>query len=332
MLEQTPPKRTKDLIRIKVLGIGGGGNNAVNQMINSNIEGAEYILLNTEKGILERANTNGCKTLQIGKEITQGLGAGANPEIGEKAAIESIEEIGKLLDNTDLVFLTAGMGGGTGTGAISVVAEEAKKKGVLTIAVVTTPFTFEGRLRGRRAEEGIEKLKPFVNALIVISNNKLLENTENNISITDAFKLTDDILRQSIESITELIQSIGTINIDFADFRTILSYEGFSYMGIGEAEGENRIVDATNKALSNPLTERKIDNAKGVIFNISGSEDIGLEEINRSAEIISEKISSDANMIFGTVIDEDLGDKVIVTVVATGVEENQIEEKAKGKQ
>lgn len=325
MLEQVQPKRTKDIIKIKVLGIGGGGNNAVNQMINSEIGKAEYILINTERNVLDRANTNGCQTLQIGKEVAQGLGAGANPEVGERAARESLEEIDKILEDVDLVFLTAGMGGGTGTGAIPVIAEEAKKKGILTVAVVTTPFMFEGKLRGVRAQMGIEKLKPNVNSLIVISNDELLANTENNISILDAFKLTDDVLRQAIESITDLIYSVGTINVDFADVKTVLSYEGFSYMGIGEEEGENRIEEATKKALANPLTKSTIEGAKGVIFNIKGSEDIGLDDINRSAEIISSKISPEANVIFGTVIDEELGDRVVVTVVATGVDEKKEE-------
>lgn len=327
MLEQIQPKITKDLIRIKVLGIGGGGNNAVNQMIKSNIDGAEYILINTERQILDKANTNGCKTLQIGKEIAQGMGAGANPEVGEKAARESIDDIDKILDGTDLVFLTAGMGGGTGTGAIPVIAEEAKRRGILTVGVVTTPFTFEGKLRSVRAEMGIERLKPNVNALIIISNNELLASTTTNVSILNAFKLTDDVLRQAIESITDLINSVGTINVDFADVKTVLSYEGYSYMGIGESNGENKIEVATKKALANPLTETTIEGAKGVIFNIKGSEDISLDDINKSAEIISEKISPDANVIFGTVIEEDLGDNVVVTVVATGVNEKKKEEK-----
>ena len=321
MIDREPVKRTKDLIKIKVIGVGGGGNNAVNQMIVSDVDGVEYILVNTEKGILERANTNGCKTLQIGKEVAQGLGAGANPEVGEKAARESIDDIDKILDGTDLLFVTAGMGGGTGTGAIPVVAEEAKKKGILTIGIVTTPFLFEGKLRKTRANLGIDKLKPNVNALIVISNDKLLKNTESNVSILNAFKMTDDILRQGIQSITDIINSVGTINVDFADVQTILSYQGFSYMGIGKSTGENKIVDATLDALNNPLTETGIEGAKGVIFNIKGSEDISLEDINKSASLIGEKVSPDANVIFGTVIDEDLGDEVIVTVVATGVEE-----------
>lgn len=325
MIDQMQPKRTKDLIKIKVLGIGGGGNNAVNQMIRTDVDGAEYVLINTEKGILDRANTNGCKTLQIGKETAQGLGAGANPEVGERAARESIEDINKILDDTDLLFVTAGMGGGTGTGAIPVVAEEAKKRGILTIGIVTKPFMFEGKLRSARANKGIETLKPNVNALIVISNDKLLANTTKDVSIVNAFKMTDDVLRQGIQSITDLINSVGTINVDFADIKTVLSYEGFAYMGIGEAEGNDRIIEATKEALANPLTEKSIDGAKGVIFNIKGSEDIGLDEINRSVSLISDKVSPDVNMIFGTDIDETLGDKVVVTVVATGVEDKLIE-------
>ena len=268
MLEQVQPQKTKDLIKIKVLGIGGGGNNAVNQMIKSQIHGAEYILINTERQILDKANTNGCGILQIGKEVAQGLGAGANPEVGEQSARESMDDIEKILEDTYLVFLTAGMGGGTGTGAIPVIAEAAKRKGILTVGVVTTPFTFEGKLRTVRAEMGIEKLKPNCNSLIIISNNQLLKNTESNVSILNAFKLTDDILRQAIQSITDLIYSVGTINVDFADVKTVLSYEGYSYMGIGEAEGDNKIEEATKKALENPLTLNKIDGAKGVIFNI----------------------------------------------------------------
>lgn len=323
MVDYEQTKRTKDLIKIKVIGVGGGGNNAVNQMIVSDVDDVEYILVNTEKGILERANTNGCKTLQIGKEVAGGLGAGANPEVGEKSAKESIDDIDKILEGTDLLFLTAGMGGGTGTGAIPVIAEEAKKKGILTIGIVTKPFTFEGKLRKVRADIGIDKLKPNVNALIIISNDQLLKNTENNVSILNAFKMTDDILRQGIQSITDLINSVGTINVDFADVKTILEYNGYSYMGIGRASGENKIVNATMNALNNPLTESGIEGAKGVIFNIKGSEDISLEDINRSASLIGEKVSPDANVIFGTVIDESLGNEVIVTVVATGVEKKE---------
>ncbi len=320
MFEQEESKLTKDTIKIKVIGVGGGGNNAVGQMLTSPIEGIEYYIVNTEKGIIDRSKNSGINAIQIGPTVTSGLGAGANPEIGESAAKESLSEIDKILDGADLVFLTAGMGGGTGTGAIPIIAEEAKSRGIITVAIVTVPFLFEGRLRRTKAENGIEKLKPYVNSLIVISNDRLLKNSDQNISIIDAFKLTDDVLKQAVESISDLINSVGDINIDFADIQTILGYEGYAYMGIGSSSSECKIEDATLDALSNPLTEAKLTNAKGVIFNICGSEDIGLEDINRSAEIISSKVDSDANIIFGTVIDPSLGDKVIVTVIATGVD------------
>ena len=320
MFEQEESKLTKDTIKIKVIGVGGGGNNAVGQMLTSPIEGIEYYIVNTEKRIIDRSKNLGINAIQIGPTVTSGLGAGANPEIGESAAKESLSEIDKILDGADLVFLTAGMGGGTGTGAIPIIAEEAKSRGIITVAIVTVPFLFEGRLRRTKAENGIEKLKPYVNSLIVISNDRLLKNSDQNISIIDAFKLTDDVLKQAVESISDLINSVGDINIDFADIQTILGYEGYAYMGIGSSSSECKIEDATLDALSNPLTEAKLTNAKGVIFNICGSEDIGLEDINRSAEIISSKVDSDANIIFGTVIDPSLGDKVIVTVIATGVD------------
>ena len=320
MFEQEESKLTKDTIKIKVIGVGGGGNNAVGQMLTSPIEGIEYYIVNTEKGIIDRSKNLGINAIQIGPTVTSGLGAGANPEVGESSAKESLTEIDKILDGADLVFLTAGMGGGTGTGAIPVIAEEAKSRGIITVAIVTVPFLFEGRLRKTKAENGIEKLKPFVNSLIVISNDRLLKNSAQDISILDAFKLTDDVLKQAVESISDLINSVGDINIDFADIQTILGYEGYAYMGIGSSSSECKIEDATLDALSNPLTEAKLTNAKGVIFNICGSEDIGLEDINRSAEIISSKVDSDANIIFGTVIDPSLGDKVIVTVIATGVD------------
>ena len=320
MFEQEESKLTKDTIKIKVIGVGGGGNNAVSQMLTSPIEGIEYYIVNTEKGIIDRSKNLGINAIQIGPTVTSGLGAGANPEIGESAAKESLSEIDKILDGADLVFLTAGMGGGTGTGAIPIIAEEAKSRGIITVAIVTVPFLFEGRLRRTKAENGIEKLKPYVNSLIVISNDRLLKNSDQNISIIDAFKLTDDVLKQAVESISDLINSVGDINIDFADIQTILGYEGYAYMGIGSSSSECKIEDATLDALSNPLTEAKLTNAKGVIFNICGSEDIGLEDINRSAEIISSKVDSDANIIFGTVIDPSLGDKVLVTVIATGVD------------
>lgn len=301
---------------IKVIGVGGGGGNAVNHMYREGIHDVTFVLCNTDAQALNDSPVP--IHLQLGKE---GLGAGNKPEKAREAAEETIDDIKKMLsDGTKMAFITAGMGGGTGTGAIPVIAEEAKSRGIITVAIVTVPFLFEGRLRKTKAENGIEKLKPFVNSLIVISNDRLLKNSAQDISILDAFKLTDDVLKQAVESISDLINSVGDINIDFADIQTILGYEGYAYMGIGSSSSECKIEDATLDALSNPLTEAKLTNAKGVIFNICGSEDIGLEDINRSAEIISSKVDSDANIIFGTVIDPSLGDKVIVTVIATGVD------------
>lgn len=319
MLEQYDSKNEfNDSIKIKVIGVGGGGNNAVTQMIKSNVYGAEYYLVNTEVGTLNRADRKLCKILQIGKETTKGLGAGAKPEVGEKAARESIEDIDKMLEGADLVFLTAGMGGGTGTGALPVIAEEANKKGILTVAVVTTPFTREGKLREARAQMGIDKLKQTVNSLIVISNQKLI-GLGQKLSVIDLFKKVDDILRQAIESIIDIIYSVGTINVDFADVKTVLSYEGYAYMGIGTGEGENKVENATKDALNNPLMERKIDGAKGVILNIRGGEAVTLDDADRALDIIKSRVRDDANTIIGTEIDERYGDHVLVTLIATAV-------------
>lgn len=321
MLEQYDSKNDEmDSIKIKVIGVGGGGNNAVTQMINSNVYGAEYYLVNTEIGTLNRADKKLCKTLQIGKETTRGLGAGAKPEIGEKAARESIEEIDKMLEGADLVFLTAGMGGGTGTGALPVIAEEARKKGILTVAVVTTPFAREGKLREARAQMGIDRLKQNVNSLIVISNQKLI-GLGQKLSVIDLFKKVDDILRQAIESIIDIIYSVGTINVDFADVKTVLSYEGYAYMGLGTGEGDNKVENATKDALDNPLIERKIDGAKGVIINIRGGEAVTLDDADKALEIIKSRAKDDANIIMGTEIDERYGKDVLVTVIATAVDD-----------
>ena len=327
MIDYEPVKRTKDLIKIKVIGVGGGGNNAVNQMIVSDVDGVEYILVNTEKGILERANTNGCKTLQIGKEVAQGLGAGANPEVGEKAARESIDDIDKILDGTDLLFVTAGMGGGTGTGAIPVIAEEAKKKGIMTIGIVTKPFAFEGKLRSVRANLGIDKLKPNVNALIVISNDKLLQNTETNVSILNAFKMTDDILRQGIQSITDIINSVGTINVDFADVRSVMESSGSALMGIGRGTGEGRALEAAKSAINSPLLETSINGASGIIMNVTGGPDMTLYEVTDAAQVIHDAVSEDATVHFGAVIDDRIQGEIQITVIATGFElkKNQVD-------
>lgn len=311
------------MIKIKVIGIGGGGNNAVIRMIKDKVQNIDTYLFNTEIKILQRSNSITKNTIQIGKETTKGLGAGADENVGEKSAEENKKEIQEILKDTDMLFLTSGMGGGTGTGAIPVVAEIAKEMNIMTVAIVTKPFTFEGRKRDIRANKGIEKLKQYVNALIVVSNDKLLKVVSDKTSINDAFSLADDILKQGIKSITDLVTTVGEINVDFADVKTIFNYVGNAYMGIGKAEGENSIVQATYKAIDNPLTETQIDGAKGVIFNIMGSEELSLNEINNAIQIISERVDSEANIIFGTVIDKSLEDEVKVTVIATGVDTNK---------
>ena len=306
-------------LKIKVIGIGGGGNNAVTNIIKDKVKNVETILINTEAKILQRAETK--NVLQIGLETTKGLGAGADELVGEKSELESENEIRRLLENTDMAFLTAGMGGGTGTGALPVVARIAKEMGILTIAIVTRPFTFEGRGRISRAERGIEKLKDNVNALIVICNDKLLQTAEPKTTIQESFKLADNVLKQGIQSVTDIITSVGEINLDFADIQTVLGYNGKGYMGIGKEKGEDAVVKATKKAIDNPLTEYQIDNAKGIIFNVTGGEKaLRLNEINTAIGVINDRVDTNADVIFGTVIDESLGDEVIVTVIATGID------------
>ncbi len=309
------------ILKIKVIGVGGAGNNAVNRMIDDNVKGVSFYMINTETGSLRRARTS--NTLQIGIQTTRGLGAGANEIVGERAAIENKEEIKKILMGADLVFITAGMGGGTGTGAAPIVAEIAKEMGILTIGIVTKPFMFEGKARKLRAEKGTERLKDNVDDLIVVLNDNLLKVTDSKISLNNAFSLADDILEQGITSITDLLTSVGEVNIDFADIKTTMSYRGNAYMGIGRASGEKKIEEATRQAIENALTETKIDGAKGVIFNVKGNSELSLMEINIAVAIINEKVSEDANIIFGTVIDEYMGDDVQVTVIATGVEDKK---------
>lgn len=306
--------------KIKVIGVGGAGNNAVNRMIEDNVKGVTFYMLNTETGTLKRAKTN--NILQIGIQTTKGLGAGANEYVGERAAIENKEEIKQILQGADLVFITAGMGGGTGTGAAPVIAEVAKEMGILTIGIVTKPFMFEGKARKLRADKGTEKLRNNVDDLIVVLNDSLLKVTETKITLDKAFSLADNVLEQGITSITDLLTSIGEVNIDFADIKTTMSYRGKAYMGIGRASGEKKVEDAVRQAIENPLTESKINGAKGVIFNVKGDESLSLIEINSAIGLINEKIDDDANVIFGTVIDNDMNEEVAVTVIATGVEEN----------
>ena len=307
------------ILKIKVIGVGGAGNNAITRMIEDNVQGVSFYMINTETGILKRARTS--NTLQIGVQTTRGLGAGANEIIGERAAIENKEEIKEILRGADLVFITAGMGGGTGTGAAPIVAEIAKEMGILTIGIVTKPFAFEGKARKLRAEKGIERLKNNVDDLIVVLNDSLLKVTDSKVTLNNAFSLADNILEQGITGITDLLTSVGEVNIDFADIKTTINYRGKAYMGIGKASGEKKVEVAVRQAIENPLTESKIDGAKGVIFNVKGNNELGLMEINSAVTIINEKVSEDANIIFGTVIDENMGDEVQVTVIATGVEE-----------
>lgn len=305
--------------KIIVIGVGGAGNNAVNRMVEEAIGGVEFVGVNTDKQALTL-----CKAptvLQIGEKITKGLGAGAQPEVGQKAAEESIEEVKQLIEGADMVFVTCGMGGGTGTGAAPIVAEIAKEMGILTIGIVTKPFLFEGKARKLRADKGTERLRNNVDDLIVVLNDNLLKVTDTKITLDKAFSLADDVLEQGITSITDLLTSIGEVNIDFADIKTTMSYKGKAYMGIGRASGEKKIEEAVRQAIENPLTESKIDGAKGVIFNVKGDESLSLIEINSAIGLINEKISDDANVIFGTVIDNNMGEEVSVTVIATGIEE-----------
>ena len=309
---------TENVIKIKVIGIGGGGNNAAIRIMEDEVQNVDTYLLNTETSKLKKINSK--SVLQIGKQTTKGLGAGANERIGEASAIESSEEIKKILEGTDMLFLTAGMGGGTGTGAIPIVADIAKSMGILTVAIVTKPFTFEGRKRMLRAEVGIDKLKQNVNALVVVQNDSLLKLTKEKLLINKAFELADNILEQGIQSVTDLITTVGDINIDFADIETVFNYKGKAYMGIGITKENQTLEEAVKQAVENPLTENKIDNAKGVIFNVRGNENLGLSEINTAMKIINDKVSPDANIMFGTVIDKRLENEKIVTVMATGIE------------
>jgi len=315
---EMPETATNYLAVIKVVGVGGGGTNAINRMIESGLKGVEFVAINTDAQALLMSDAD--VKVYIGGNITRGLGAGSNPEVGEQAALENRDAIAEAIKGADMVFITAGKGGGTGTGASPVVAEIAKEMGALTIGVVTRPFSFEGRKRAQQAEEGIARLREKVDTLIVIPNDRLLEVAEQKTSILNAFKMADDILRQGVQGITDLITVPGLINLDFADVRTIMSNAGSALMGIGVASGENRASEAARAAISSPLLEGSIEGAKGILLNISGGSDLGLFEVNEAAEIIASIADPDANIIFGAVIDDSLGDELKVTVIATGFE------------
>ena len=301
---------------IKVIGVGGGGTNAVNRMIEANLTGVEFISANTDAQALAMSHAK--VKIQLGDKLTKGLGAGANYEIGKKAAEEDRDRIAEALEGADMVFITAGMGGGTGTGAAPIVAEVAREVGALTVAVVTRPFRFEGKRRSAAADLGIKNLKERVDAIIVVPNDKLLDVAKENISMLGAFRYADDILRQGVQGISDIIVVTGLINTDFADVKTIMTQAGSALMGMGIASGENRAVTAAQMAIASPLLESSIQGAKGVLVNISGGNDLGLQEVHKALSIIQETVDEDANIIFGAVINESLNDSLRITVIATG--------------
>ncbi len=313
-MQRMPTAEATALIR--VVGVGGGGNNAVNRMIESGIVGVDFVAVNTDMQALRHSLAQ--RNVQIGERSTRGLGSGGDPEIGRKAAEESLEMLHEAVQGADMVFVTAGMGGGTGTGAAAPIAKAARDEGALTIGVVTRPFMFEGTHRARAAEEGIEQLKEHVDTLIVIPNDRLLETADKRISLRDSFKLADEVLRQGIQGISELITTPGLINLDFADVHSIMSMGGAALMAIGSASGDDRAAMAARQALANPLLDMTIDGARGILFNVTGGPDLGLYEINEAANVVRQTAHPDVNLIFGAVIDEKMGDEIRITVIATG--------------
>ncbi|RAL26019.1 cell division protein FtsZ [Thermoflavimicrobium daqui] len=311
------------IAQIKVIGVGGGGSNAVNRMIEAGVQGVEFIAVNTDAQALNRSKAP--VKLQIGEKLTRGLGAGAKPEIGKKAAEESREQIENVLKGADMVFVTAGMGGGTGTGAAPEIAAIARDLGSLTVGVVTKPFTFEGRKRALQADQGVQALKENVDTLIIIPNDRLLEIVDKNTPLLESFREADNVLRQGVQGISDLIAVPGLINLDFADVKTIMTERGSALMGIGQATGENRAAEAAKKAICSPLLETSINGARGVLMNITGGINLSLFEVNEAADIVTQASHPEVNMIFGAVINEELKDEIYVTVIATGFDENQQE-------
>lgn len=312
-------ERNDNAAIIKVVGVGGGGNNAVNRMLERGVKGIDFIVVNTDKPILARSNAE--TKIQIGEKLTKGLGAGANPDIGKKSAEESKEEIEAALKGADMVFVTAGMGGGTGTGAAPIIAEIAKNMGILTIGVVTKPFGFEGKVRSSQAEDGIAALKNNVDTLVIIPNDRLLMIADKKTTIKDAFLMSDDVLRQGIQGIADVITNDGEINLDFADVTTVMKDRGLAHMGIGRAKGDDKAEIAVKMAINSPLLETTIDGARGVLLNITGGSDLGLFEAAQAAEIVKSYIDESATFIYGIAMDPTLEDEIIVTVIATGFDE-----------
>ena len=307
-----------NVAQIKVIGVGGGGNNAVNRMIDAGLGGVEFVSINTDKQALLSSQAN--QKIQIGEKLTKGLGAGANPDMGSKAAEESYDEIAQAISGSDMVFVTAGMGGGTGTGAAPVVAQIAKDMGILTLGIVTKPFLFEGRQRMVRAEEGISSLKGAVDAIVTIPNDRLLQISNQHTTFIDAFKMADEVLLKGVKGISDLITGNAVVNLDFADVVTIMKDTGVAHMGVGKASGEKRAEDAVKMAISSPLLETTIDGARGVLINVTGGADLGLFEINNAAMMVTEAGDPNANIIFGATVDPDMKDEISITVIATGFE------------
>ena len=315
-----------EVVQIKVIGVGGGGGNAVNQMVNSGVQGVEFIAINTDKMALVRSQAT--NKIQIGEKITKGQGAGSKPEIGQKAAEESREEICAAIKGTDMIFITAGMGGGTGTGAAPVVAQMAKEMGILTVGIVTKPFSFEGKRRMQQAEAGIAALREHVDSLVIIPNERLKLVSEQRITLLNGFAIADDVLRQGVQSISELIQVPGLINLDFADVTSVMKDAGYAHMGVGRASGKDKAVNAANMAISSPLLETSIRGARGVIINITASPDIGLDEVEQASEMIHAAAHEDANIIWGAGFNDEMNDEMSVTVIATGFAEDRSAEQA----
>ena len=308
------------VVNIKVIGVGGGGNNVVNRMVRSGVSGVEFVAVNTDKQVLDKSSA-GYK-IQIGEKLTHGMGAGANPEIGRKSAEESRSQITTALEDTNRVFITAGMGGGTGTGAAPIVAEAARELGILTVGVVTKPFGFEGARRMRQAEAGIAELRDKVDSLVIIPNDRLKHATDQKITFANAFEIADDVLRQAVQSISDLIRETGLINLDFADVSAIMKDAGLAHMGVGRAAGKGKAEEAARMAISSPLLETSIDGARGILINVTGSMDISLEEVEQAASLVQAAVHPDAITIFGAAFDDTMEDELRVTVIATGFSEN----------
>ncbi|MCI8538388.1 MAG: cell division protein FtsZ [Oscillospiraceae bacterium] len=307
------------VVNIKVIGVGGGGNNVVNRMVRSGTKGVDFVAVNTDKQALNVSEAT--YKIQVGEKLTGGKGAGSNPEVGRKAAEENRSQIAKALEETDMVFVTAGMGGGTGTGGAPIVADVAREQGILTVGVVTKPFAFEGRRRMDQAEKGIEELRSKVDSLVIIPNERLKHATDQKITFANAFEIADDVLRQAVQSISDLIKNTGFINLDFADVTAIMKDAGYAHMGVGRAAGKEKAEEAAKIAISSPLLETSINGAKGVLLNITGSMDIGLEEVETAADLVRQAANPDANIIFGAAFDETMEDEIRVTVIATGFDE-----------